>query len=77
MRLARFVPFQILFDFLDKRPNLRDSGDQIFDPCELMGLHVKDDINIFHSMPSKPVSINWNCNRKVPEKWLGHVNTQK
>ena len=43
----------------------------------LMGYHMKDNIHIFHLVPSKPVSDHWNCHRKVQEKVAWSCEHQK
>ena len=48
-----------------------------FDLHGLMGYQMKDDIHIFHLVPSKPVSDNLNCFRKVQEKVAWSSEHQK
>ena len=38
---------------------------------------MKDDINIFHLVPSKPVSDHWNCHTKVQKKMAWSCKHQK
>ena len=43
----------------------------------LMGYHAKDNIHIFHLIPSKLVFDHWNCYRKVQEKVAWSCEHQK
>lgn len=61
--LARFMPFQMLFNFSEIWPTLEKTEDQTV----AMGYHMRDDIHTFHLIPSKPVS----------KMWPGHAYTQK
>ena len=66
--MARFVPFLCFLIFWKNGQFCGTLATKPLDLHRLMGYQMKDDIHIFHLVPSKPVSDPWNCHRKVTGK---------